>query len=125
MGQGDTFLRGATPGACLPGRAVISTGFNGPGPRVDEKKRRTHRAGPENLGRADLISNNKCVQVGYMHIILSTYQRNACIICTKCLLFSSPTAHIVEICKVKIANYSSCKAAYPNALRNVDFRLDS
>jgi len=29
----------------LPGRAVISTGFNGPGPRADEK-RITHRAGP-------------------------------------------------------------------------------
>jgi len=39
-------------------------------------------------------------------------------ICTKCILFSSLTAHIVEIYKAKIANYSSHKAAYPNALHS-------
>jgi len=38
-------------------------------------------------------------------------------------IFESNSSHRwIEICKVKIANYSSCKAAYANTLRNVDFR---
>jgi len=35
---------------------------------------------------------------------------------------NSRTAHIVETYQAKIANYSSRKAAYPNAMRNADFR---
>jgi len=41
---------------------------------------------------------------------------------TECPSFSNPTAHIIEMRKVKLANYSSSKTAYQNALRNVDFR---
>jgi len=37
----------------------------------------------------------------------------------KMLSFSSLTADIV---KIKLQNYSSCKAAYRTSLRNVDFR---
>ena len=38
-------------------------------------------------------------------------------------IFASNSSHRwIEICKVKIANYSSCKAAYANTLPNVDFR---
>jgi len=70
------------------------------------------------------IATVSCLQIGYTYHTISLWKTYIyyMYICTKCILFSSLTAHIVEIYKAKIANYSSHKAAYPNALRNVDFR---